>query len=140
MPSLDINDEAMMAVISKAVLQSITKERQEELLTKAVTSLLQAPREAGSRYGHRNKTVLQECFDDAAREVARKKCVEHLNKPDQLDKIERLVSDAAQKALGLHVRAECDDPDGKEGESSVRSKLVEEMADGMRKGLFGDRY
>lgn len=65
---LNINNEQMVTLVTKAIFDSMTPESREELLKGAISSLM-VTRKQG-HYGATDKTPLQEAFELAAFRVA----------------------------------------------------------------------
>lgn len=121
MTDIKLNDEQLRTIIAKAVLDSLTPERREALISTAVKNLLDKP--ISGRYDQ--KSNLQTAFDDATREVARKLATEMVSSdPIIKEKIKALFVDAWTKFTN----------------DENYSKLVEKVSHALEKGLTGDRY
>ena len=117
---MNLDDATMKAAVAKAVIDTLTPEKREELLTNAVQHILSA--KESSNYN--SPTLIQGAFNSAVAAVARETAMEQITKdPEVKAKIEGLIKDAWAKVTGEEY-----------------SSVVEKVADAIRKGLTGDRY
>lgn len=120
--SINLDDTQLHAVIAKAIIDTMTPEKQAELLSTAVQGLIN--KKAGSSYD--SPTVLQAAFNSAVADVARKVAVERVRSdPDMLAAIDKLYVDSWKRLT---------DGDG------TYDKLVEKIASAMERAITGDRY
>lgn len=118
--SINLNDADLKAVIAKAIIDQLTPERREALISEAIKQLLNA---SGDRYDHRSK--LQQAFDVAVQEVARKTAQDLLTGNTVMtERIRTLMVSAFERVVS-----------GEAGE-----KLVDKMANAMRQALTGERW
>lgn len=117
-----LNDDTMKTIISKAILDSLTPERREEIISAAVRNLLT---ERANPNSYNSKNNLQEAFDIAVREIARSVAMHELSKDGALhDKMRQLMLDAWEKMVA----------------GDAYSKLTDNVAGALAKGITGDRY
>jgi hypothetical protein len=118
-----LDDDAMKGIIMKAVLDSLTPERRETLIGEAVKQLLEKGRD--TRTYADNRSNLQKAFDEAVYTVTAQVAREELSKEETLKtKVRTLMLDAWEKLTT----------------GDAYEKLVQAVADGMRKAIGGDRY
>jgi hypothetical protein len=116
-----LDDEAMKAIITKSIMDSLTPERREALIAEAIKGLLNA--ETGSGYNRRTK--LQEAFDWAVQTVARDVAMSELAKDEGIKtKIREMFMAGWEKATT-----------GEAGE-----KMAEKIGYAIEKAITGDRY
>lgn len=116
-----LDDDAMKGIITKSIVDSLTPERREALICEAVKQLLRA--DSGNTYDSRSN--LQKAFDEAVYRVTSDVAREQLVSDDTLKpKVRQLLLDAWEKLAA----------------GDAYEKLVEKVADGMRKAISGDRY
>jgi hypothetical protein len=65
MPTLNLSDESLNAVIGQAILGQLTPEAREQILKDAVKSLLETPKDSGP-YSLNRKPRIVEAFETAA--------------------------------------------------------------------------
>lgn len=96
---IKFTDEQLQQVITKAIFDSLTTEQKEDLLKKAVSSLLQ-PRERSGYSSYSKKTQLQEAYELAAYQVASSLIAEEM-KNDEVFKanVKKLYADASEKVF-----------------------------------------
>lgn len=117
-----LNDDAMRQIISKAILDSLTPERREEIIATAVANLLSEKTNPNS---YNSKTKLQGAFDYAVQNIAQSVAIKELSEDGALrDKMQKLMLDAWEKMTT----------------GDAYSALVEKVANAMSKGISGDRY
>lgn len=75
-----LDDDAMKAIITKSILDSLTPERREALIAEAIKALLGA--ETGS--GYNRATRLQAAFNSAVEDVAREVARGELSKDEKI--------------------------------------------------------
>lgn len=95
---IKFTDEQLQQVITKAIFDTLSAEQKEELLKKAVSSLLQPAENRG--YSTYRKTQLQEAYERAAYQVAQSIIVEEM-KNDETFKanVKKLYADASEKVF-----------------------------------------
>ena len=106
---MNVDNETMKTVMAKAILDSMTNEARDELLSKAVTDFI--TKKEGGIYGA--ITPLQQAFADATRQVAREAIKQKLDEPEFKTLITSAVNEAITKAFE---------------EEGKRDKLIENMA------------
>lgn len=91
-----LNDDAMTQIIQKAIIDSLTPERREEMLSAAVKSILSVPVNPGS-YGEK-RSILQAAFDNAVQQVAYDYVRTELSGQTEFrEKVKKLFEDVAAK-------------------------------------------
>jgi hypothetical protein len=94
---LKLSDEQLNGVIAGAVLQAMTPEARQELLAKAVGSLLTPKKESWQKDA---KSPLQEAFERAVFSVAHDVCREELKNDTVVrEKVRGMVVAAVEKAM-----------------------------------------
>lgn len=115
-----LSDDNMKDIIAKAVLDTLTPESRENLIASAIKGLLATP-----TGGYDKKTPIQSAFDSAVREVAQ-----------QIAR-EQIIGDAKAKATITSLIAAAWE---KLVVPENYSKLVDNVASSIERGLTGDRY
>lgn len=122
MAAINLDDNQLNSVIAKAIIDTITPERQSEIIAQAVRSLID--RKDSTRYD--SPSVLQAAFNSAVGDVARKIAVEKVSgDADMRAAIDKLYLDAWKKLT--------------EGDETY-NKLVDKIANAMDRAISGDRY
>lgn len=122
MSVLNLNDNQLNAVIAKAIIDTMTPDRQAELLTNAVSSLIN--KKASDRYD--SPTVIQNAFNNAVADVARQVATEKVNSdPDMRAAIDKLYLDSWKKLT--------------EGDGTY-ALLTEKISSAMERAITGNRY
>lgn len=118
---LKVDEQTMQSLVAKAMFDSMTSEQRDKLVTNAITSLLATP---SSQY---DKTpAIQRLFNEQVEAAARNIARERLATDESFKaSVMRIFGDAAAKCFG-------------DGER--RDKIIEALADAMRKAITGDRY
>lgn len=117
MSSIELDGKGLHEAVTVAIMQSLTPETREKLIGNAICELLDPSRD--------NHNGLRRIFNDAVAYVARKIIEEQLAADAQfIQRVSALVTDATTKAMG---------PEN-------RSKLVDQLASGISRALYGDRY
>lgn len=117
--NLSLNDDQLKTVISGAVLQAITPESRDKLLSEALSSLLKA---GSSDYD--KKSPLQRAFDHAIADIAREMVTKQFSEDQAVrQKVGDLVAEAVTRVL-----------DGD------REKIVKKMSESLTNWLHGDSY
>lgn len=120
---IKVDNDEMNAIVAKAVVDSLTPERREKLITQAVTKMLSA--NPGGPYDRDKRSDLQKVFDDAVYSAATKYARETLlDNADFQVNIESLFADAAKKLFA----------------QEHRDDLTSGIAEFIRKALTKDRY
>jgi len=107
---MNVDNETMKIVMAKAILDSMTNEARDELLSKAVTDFI--TKKEGGAFGTK-VTPLEEAFAYATRQVAREAIKKKLDEPEFKTLITSAVNEAITKAFE---------------EKGKRDKLIENMA------------
>lgn len=98
---LELNDDQMRAVMAKAILDTVTPEKRDELMTKAIAFLM-IPEKSG--YGQQ-ASPMDRAFQEAARTVAEKLAREALASDTRFaEQINKLFEDVAAKLFADEVR------------------------------------
>lgn len=118
---LKLDNATMEGLVSKAIFDTLTPEKRDELVTGAIKSLMK--RETGS--GFNRLTELERLFADAAQTVARKIITEKLEADTAFQDGVRICFENAWKQAF---------------EGDAGTKLAERMAEAFRKSLTGDRW
>ena len=122
--NLNLNDDALQALVSKAIVDTLTPEMRENLITSAVKDTLQKVESSGG-YNSDRRSPLQRAFDSACRAEAERFAREQLeNDPVFQEQLQGLFKDAAAKLFA----------------AENRESLVSAMADTIRIALTKDRY
>jgi pyruvoyl-dependent arginine decarboxylase (PvlArgDC) len=96
MANLNLPDDQMREIVSAAILQTVTAENRDALITSAIASLL-APNSSG--YGGR-ESPLQVAFNLAIQQTARQIVKEMLDTDEQIKAVvEEIIISAAKKAF-----------------------------------------
>lgn len=117
---LKLNSEAAAAVASAAIMQSLTEEYKEQVLSQAVQYLLSPPK--GNTPSFRDgKTPLQEAFEQALTVAAHKAVADRIANDPQLNRaINDLLSPLITAAL---------DEEAKNWDTTLASKLGQAIGD-----------
>lgn len=119
---LKLTDGQVRDAIGGALINLLTPERRDEILKHAVAQLLAPTKDS---YGHAQPSPMSIIVADAVEKVARQVAKEWLDtQPDFRAKVEALLRDAVERTLV---------GDGRE-------KIVNTMAEALRKTIAGDRY
>lgn len=122
--NLNLNDDALQALVSKAIVDTLTPEMRVNLITSAVKDTLQKA-ESSNGYNSDRRSPLQRAFDNACRVEAERFAREQLEKdPVFQEQLQGLFKDVAAKLF----------------DEQNRDELVSAMADNIRKALTKDRY
>jgi hypothetical protein len=120
--TIKLDGDAIHAMLQASVLEQLTPEIKEQLITKAVQHLL---RERVHK-GHDAPTQLQQIFNEAVRRQAEELMGKELEKPEVLAKFRSIVEEAVTAALT---------PEG-----DARNKIVATMTNAIRLAVTGERY
>lgn len=116
---IKFNEEQMRDLVSKTIYESMTTEGKDELLQKAIASLLIVEQKNGY-YGTTKVNVLEGLLKDTAERVARGILEERLKDNEDFRlQLESLFEDAVKKMFG----------------DEVREKLVDRIVESVVKGL-----
>ncbi len=116
-----LDDPALEPIVAKAIIDSITPENREALISNAVKELLN--RASGS--GYNQPTNIQRLFNDAVSTAAKKMADQYLTEdPDFQAKLKGLFVDVSEKLFSTETRDE----------------LVTSLSDRIVAGLTRDRY
>lgn len=120
---MNLTDEAIKAATAKAIIDTLTTEKRDELVRGAIESLLND--KASDRYN--SPTKLQAAFNDAVKAFAFQMAKDELEKPENREQLSKVVADGVKQALCF------DDPERYE---SIQNKIA--MA--VERGMTGERY
>ena len=121
---LQLKDDQLDKIIAKAILDTLSSETREELVTNAVKELIQIPKNT-TTYGDK-RSVLQRAFGQAVSRVAEELIREQLEEDSLFKtKIQVLLKDISEELF-----------DNKE----KRKTIIDKMVDTIIKGLDQDRY
>lgn len=116
---IKFNEEQMRDLVSKTIYESMTTEGKDELLQKAIASLLIVEQKNGY-YGTTKVNVLEGLLKDSAERVARGILEERLKDNEDFRlQLESLFADAVKKMFG----------------DETREKLVDRIVESVVKGL-----
>jgi len=88
--AFSIDTEAVEAMVVKSLVESITPEQREKVITDAISELLE--KKSGSRYGS-NMSIFEEAMHSAISQVARQIFVEEVrNSPEIQSRMKELVT------------------------------------------------
>lgn len=121
--NMNLNDAELKTIMVKAILDHLTPEKREELISSGITSVLSS--KASDRYDA--PTIFESAFREAVKSVARDIAAEELKKPEMHAKLRELIVSGVEKAIGL---TDADDW------NSIQSKI----ADAVVRGMTGERY
>ncbi len=120
---IKLDEPAMQALMVKAVMDSLTPERRDEMISQALVYLVKQP-EKGS-YGTQQPSPLMTAFRYAAETVVNKIAREELENDGEFKKqLESLFSDVTKKLFA----------------DEVRETMVTKICELVVSGLKGDRY
>lgn len=98
MNGINIESEALQAIVSKAILEGIDADQKQAILEQAVSALIKPQGER--RYGVEPTTPLQDAFDLAVRSVVNSVAREVVEENQELRaKVREMVSQAMASAL-----------------------------------------
>lgn len=121
---LRVDDAAMKSLVAKSIVDSLSPEAREQLITSAVTQTLTKPEE-GRGYSSDKRSPLQRAFDGAVVQVASKYAEEIVATDEKFkSQIEGLFADVAKKLF----------------DSDSRDEMVSALADVIRKAITKERY
>ena len=121
-----IDQDAMQALVAKAVFDGMTPDKREALLTGAIKSLMETPRGNDRNYFGEKTSPLQTAFNRAVETVAMQHAVEFLsNDADFQTRLKSLFADVANSLFA---------------EGDARSELVRSISLLIRTALTKDRY
>lgn len=107
MSNVNLDNDALKTVLAKAVLDTLTPEKKDELISAALKELIAVPPKPAGPYGYnKERSKLEELFDATCADVARGIVREEMNKPENADKIRDLVTRAWEKFLKDEARVE----------------------------------
>jgi hypothetical protein len=119
---LRVDDAAMKALVAKSIVDSLTPETREKLITEAVRMTLATPE--GSGYGSK-RSPLQQAFDWAVAEQARKYANEVIAEDTNFkEQLRKLFEDVSRKIF----------------ENEQREQMVTNIANVIVGALTKDRY
>lgn len=102
MADLRVDDEAMKALIAKSIIDNLTPEYQEKLLSNAVTYLL-----TKNPDGYSRRAPIQQAFDDAVVRVSEQYARDLLANDEAFQaKIKQLFADVSEKLFLADKREE----------------------------------
>lgn len=118
------DEEQMRQLVSKTIFESLTNEGKEDLLKKAIQSLLVVEQKNGY-YGTTKVNILEGILKDSAEQVARKMIQEKLQETEEFrTQLEAVFQDAVKKMFG----------------NETREKLVGKIVESVIKGLNPSDY
>jgi len=118
---LKLDGEAMQALVAKALFDSFTPERREELITSSIRHLLAQPKDGNNYYG-KKESPLQTAFARASEIVAEKIILEMLTTDESFSaKVKALIAEATEHAFNV--------------EGGGREKMVKAISDAIVAGL-----
>lgn len=118
-----LDGEQMNAIVSKAILDTLTPEVRANLTQASITELL--TKKSTNSYGRQNSSELQAIFEQCTREVARKIITENMaDDADFRAKVDGVFRDAVTKAFS----------------NEGREKMVNAIAEQLITGLKIERY
>lgn len=121
---LRVDDDAMKSVIAKSIVENLTPEARQALITEAVTNVLSTPKEGSGYYGNK-KSPLQQAFDWAVENEARRYANEIIAKDETFRaQLQALFADVAKRIF----------------ETEQREELVKAIAETITRALTKDRY
>lgn len=121
---IKFNEEQMRDLVSKTIYESMTAEGKDELLQKAIASLLIVEQKNGY-YGTKKVNVLESLLKDSAERVARGILEERLKDNEDFRlQLESLFADAVKKMFG----------------DETREKLVDRIVESVVRGLSPRDY
>ncbi len=97
--TMQITDAQLQTIVAKAIFENIPAEKREEMLTKAITSLLQVEERGGYNAGYRRTSHLERVFQAELEGVARTIVAEYVQRPDVRKRIEGVAIAALDKAF-----------------------------------------
>lgn len=120
---LRVDDAAMKSLVAKSIVDGLTPEAREQLITNAVTQTLSA-QEKGNSYDKRSP--LQQAFDNAVVAEANRYARELLATDEKFKaQIEGLFADVAKKLFA---------------DEDTRESMVSALATTIRKAITQERY
>jgi hypothetical protein len=139
MAGLDIkvDDNVMMSLVSKAILDGLTTEKRDELIQGALKTLLVEP--PTDRYGSK-ASPLRQIFEEQAQVIARKLIREELDKPPAPGNFrhmtETLIRETMEKCLETTTTGKDHDGDATT-EDSPKDQLVKAFATAIMSAFRG---
>ena len=115
-------DEHLKALVSKTILDALTPEKRDELMSDAIKNLLNSDNAYNG---------LEGIFSRAVHEQAYALAKEQLERPDVKARVNELVKTATEKALAMT---------GGYGDDKDENILIGRIADAIQKAIVGDRY
>lgn len=121
-----VDQDAMQALVAKAVFDGMTPDKREALIQGAIRSLLETPKGNDRNYYGTKVAPIQEAFNRAVEQVA----LDHARNvvqsdPAFQDHLKRLFADVANKLFA---------------EGEARDEMVGSISDIIRRALTKDRY
>lgn len=122
MSALQINDDALKAIVTKAILDTISAEQRDILLKSALEHLM-APGDPSS-FGKRAPSPLERAFQSGVERYAYRLIEERLeNDPAWKAAIDGLLTEAWAKFVG-----------------EKRTEMAEKLSSALGRALLGERY
>ncbi len=116
---IKFDETQMRELVSKTIFESLTTDGKEELLSKAIQSLLIVEAKDGY-YGTKKVNILEGILKDSAERVARQIMEEKLKDNEEFrTQLESVFSDAVKRMFG----------------EETREKLVDKIVESVIKGL-----
>ena len=120
MAEIERKDDELQRLITKAIVDALTPEKREKLITDAILRLIE-PQDRSQR----GRSRLEQAFDVAIDRLCFEIASEHITKtPAVKDKIEQMFLEAWRKTT-----------DGDEGK-----QVVSKIANAMSRAITGERY
>lgn len=119
---LKLDHDAMQALVAKALFDSFTPEKREELLQSAIKAILAVPPAGQTNFYGDKKSVFQSAFENAAHATARTVIADHLAKDEGFSvKVKEVIAEATERAFNI--------------EGGGREKMIEAISNAIIAGL-----
>lgn len=113
---LEVNDEQLTALVSRVMLEELDQEQRDKLMQGAIASLL--------KRGYDDSNQLQRSYGLAVAQVATEIAREAIAETHR-EQIKQCFAEAAERALL---------------DTDNREKLIESLANSIRRAVTGERY
>lgn len=122
---MNITDDAMRAAVTKALVETLTTEKRDELIQGAIAKILTEPSNPNS-YGRDKSTVLEAAFFSAVRVLAETHAITLLRENAEFNtKLAALFADAARAVFDNEEK---------------RAEVVGAVAGAIKRAMTGERY